>query len=208
MPHLGRSNLHSWNEISKHDVTQTGIYDEIFLHARHVNGDIVAWIIRQNGENMFQTTSGSYPVPHTTHSHIASASRAATLEWHDSLGHLPHSAFVTLSKMIVDPEVLSNPSPINCKPCMLSKCTNTSLPTVQTRATAPWELIHSDLNDKFSVPSIGQSLYYVTFIDDLTQYAWVYVIGKKSDTSAIFVQFVNLVENQGNTKVKCFRTDN
>ncbi|RXY71475.1 hypothetical protein DD581_34505 [Klebsiella pneumoniae] len=57
-------------------------------------------------------------------------------------------------------------------------------------------------------PSLGGSLYYVTFIDDATRKTWVYVMKNKSDVFSIFQRWKAFVENETGTKVKCLRSNN
>ena len=45
-----------------------------------------------------------------------------------------------------------------------------------TRAKEILELIHSDLFGPFHVPSLGKSMYYVSFIDDFSMNTWIYFI--------------------------------
>ena len=56
-------------------------------------------------------------------------------------------------------------------------------------------------------PSIGSSLYFVTFIDDFSRFCWVYPLKEKSGVFAVFQHFVSLVENQTGYKVQSLQTD-
>ena len=58
------------------------------------------------------------------------------------------------------------------------------------------------------VPSLGKSLYYVSFIDDFSRRTWVYFLRQKSKVFSKFKEFKALVENQTNKKIKVLRTDN
>ena len=58
------------------------------------------------------------------------------------------------------------------------------------------------------VPSLGKSLYYVSFIDDFSRRTWVYFLRQKSEVFSKFKEFKALVENQTNKKIKVLRTDN
>ena len=63
------------------------------------------------------------------------------------------------------------------------------------------ELIHTDLFGKFSIPSIGKRLYYITFIDDKNWYTWIAFLSKKSDTTRIIKDFIAKIDRQHNTKI-------
>ena len=51
------------------------------------------------------------------------------------------------------------------------------------------EIVHSDLFGPMKVPSLGKSMYYVSFIDDFSRNTWIYFLKKKSE---VFDRFKNL----------------
>jgi hypothetical protein len=57
------------------------------------------------------------------------------------------------------------------------------------------ELIHSDVFGPIPIPSLGGSLYYVSFIDDFSRKTWLYFLKKKSEVFKKFKEFKALVEN-------------
>ena len=77
-----------------------------------------------------------------------------------------------------------------------------------TRAKGILELIHSDVFGPVPVPSLGESVYYVSFIDDFLRNIWIYFLLKKSEVFAKFKEFKALVENHSEKKIKVLRTDN
>ena len=60
----------------------------------------------------------------------------------------------------------------------------------------------------FPVPSYGNSLYYITLIDDATRVAWVQFITQKCETLKIIKDYVAEMELQHHNTQKAFRTDN
>src|SRR3984885_12287999 len=58
------------------------------------------------------------------------------------------------------------------------------------------------------VPSLGKSMYYVSFIGDFSRNTWIYFLKKKSEFFDRFKEFRALVENQSEKKIKVLRTDN
>ena len=56
------------------------------------------------------------------------------------------------------------------------------------------ELIHSDVSGPMDVPSVGESRYFVTVIDDFSRYNTVYMIKQKYEVLTKFREFVNLVK--------------
>ena len=70
------------------------------------------------------------------------------------------------------------------------------------------ELVHSDMVGPIKVPSLGGSLYYVSFIDYFSRKTWIYFARKKSEVFEKFKEFKYLVENQTNKMIKVLGTDN
>jgi hypothetical protein len=58
------------------------------------------------------------------------------------------------------------------------------------------------------VPSLGKSMYYVSFIDDFSRNAWIYFLRKKYEVFHKFKEFKAMVENQIEKKIKVLRTNN
>jgi hypothetical protein len=58
------------------------------------------------------------------------------------------------------------------------------------------------------VPSLGKSLYCVSFIYYFSRNGWIYFLRKKSEVFDKFKEFKALVENQIDKKIKVFRTEN
>jgi hypothetical protein len=47
-----------------------------------------------------------------------------------------------------------------------------------------------------TIPALGKSMYYVSFIDDFLRNTWIYFLGKKSELFDKFKEFKDLMENQ------------
>ena len=70
------------------------------------------------------------------------------------------------------------------------------------------DYIHSDVFGPVDVPSLSNSRYYVSFIDDYSRRTFVYFWKNKSKVFSWFKEFKSLVENQTRRKIKCLRTNN
>ena len=81
-----------------------------------------------------------------------------------------------------------------------------SLSTSQSEV--PFELIHSDVWGPAPTKSYNDFRYFVIFIDDFSRATWLYLLKSKSEVFLCFQEFVSLIENQFNTKIKIFRSDN
>ena len=57
------------------------------------------------------------------------------------------------------------------------------------------ELVHSDVFGSVTVPSLGGSLYYVSFIDDFSRKIEIYFLRKKSKVFEKFKESKSLEEN-------------
>jgi transposase InsO family protein len=129
--------------------------------------------------------------------------------WHQRLGHIREKGLRTLhGKGMV--EGMSN-----CtldfdfyEHCIYGKHNQVIFPSGATREKGILELIHSDVFGSVLVPSLGKSMYYVSFIDYFSGNKWIYFLRKKSEVFDKFKEFKALVENQIEKKIKVLRTDN
>ena len=62
------------------------------------------------------------------------------------------------------------------------------------RATDLLALVHTDVCGSFDVPVRGNFVYFITFIDDLFRYGYVYLMRHKSETFEKFKEFRHEVE--------------
>eukprot|EP00253_Pinus_taeda_P026055 PITA_26055 len=95
-----------------------------------------------------------------------------------------------------------------CENCVYGKQNQVSFPSGNKRAKQILELVHSNVFGPVKVPSLGNSVYYVSFIDDFSRNTWMYFLKKKSEVFDRFKEFKGLVENQTEKKIKVLRTDN
>ena len=62
------------------------------------------------------------------------------------------------------------------------------------RATDLLALVHTDVCGPFDVPTRGNFVYFITFIDDLSRYGYVYLMRHKSEAFEKFKKFRHEVE--------------
>jgi hypothetical protein len=79
--------------------------------------------------------------------------------------------------------------------CIYGKQNQVRFPYVATRAKGILELIHSDVFGPVPVPSLGKSMYHVSFIDGFSRNTWIYFLRKKYEVFDKFKEFKALVEN-------------
>ncbi len=114
---------------------------------------------------------------------------------HRCLGHPSKDILTNAPKHVKgfpkDLEVPSN-SPV-CSGCMQGKMPASAHPPSETRATAPFEHIHSDLKS-FPVVLYHKYKYFINFIDNYTSYTWVVLLHKKLAAITALKQFIVLVK--------------
>jgi hypothetical protein len=66
-----------------------------------------------------------------------------------------------------------------CEHCIYGKESWVRFSSRVTRENEILELVHSDVFGPISVPSLGGSLYYVSFIDGFSRKTWIYFSSKK-----------------------------
>jgi len=90
----------------------------------------------------------------------------------------------------------------------MAKQRKVSFSNSDSRVDRCFSLIHVDIWGPYPTPSLHGHHYFLTIIDDFSRFSWVYLIHNKSETRTHLTNFINLVENQFETKVKIVRSDN
>ncbi len=123
--------------------------------------------------------------------------------WHRRYGHLGYDS---LCKLLNIPKHSEESN--FCDVCIKSKIVSKPFPKAATsRASAPLELIHSDVIYVLSPESIRGEKYVLTFVDDYSRFSVIYLLKHKSDVFEKFLDFKALVERQLNAQIKCLRSD-
>ena len=73
-----------------------------------------------------------------------------------------------------------------CEHCVYGKKNRVTFPSGAKRAKEILELVHSEVFGPVSVPSLGKSVYYVSFIDDFSRNTWIYFLRDKFEVCDIF----------------------
>jgi len=102
--------------------------------------------------------------------------------WHNHLGHPSKCVLYETQRHTKDfPKGMLFPEkdPLCCG-CTEGKMHLRSFPDLQSRATKPFQQIHSDLKS-FAVESYHRYRYLISFLDDFTSNAWVILLCRKDD---------------------------
>ncbi|MCO5578651.1 hypothetical protein L7F22_032495 [Adiantum nelumboides] len=130
--------------------------------------------------------------------------------WHARFGHVNYGSLMTLKRhnMVHDLSLLEMPPRHVCEGCVLGKMHRFAFSQDGfVRATQKLHLVHSDVCGPMRTPSVENSLYFVTFIDDFSRFCWVYPLKAKSDMFSIFQHYVAMVENERGCKVQTLCTN-
>jgi hypothetical protein len=96
-----------------------------------------------------------------------------------------------------------------CEGCVLEKHPQEKFDKGKSqRASAPLDLIHSDLMGPFPHPLINKVRFFLIFVDDFSRFTWIYFLRKKYEVFQHLKYFKALVETQFGKKIKVLRTDN
>jgi len=128
--------------------------------------------------------------------------------WHQALRHLAPSLMDKAPKLYSDADIPGKPKDFICFSCVKSKIIRGPRLSTSQKDRNKLELVHSDLSGPFPLPSYGNSLYYISLINDATRVVWVRFMKQKSETTKIIKDFVAEMELQHHKIPKAFRTDN
>ncbi|GJX26110.1 putative ribonuclease H-like domain-containing protein [Tanacetum coccineum] len=132
-------------------------------------------------------------------------------KWHRRLGHVN---FKNMNKLVTGNLVRGLPSKLfqndhTCVACNKGKQHKASYKRISAVSLIhhPLHLLHMDLFGPVSVRSINHKIYCLVITDEYTRFSWVFFMEHKSETYLLLKDFITLVENQFNHKVKCLRCD-
>ncbi|GJS92640.1 putative ribonuclease H-like domain-containing protein [Tanacetum coccineum] len=142
---------------------------------------------------------------------LAKASVDESNKWHRRLGHVN---FKNMNKLVTSNLVRGLPSKLfqndhTCVACNKGKQHKASYKRISAVSLIhhPLHLLHMDLFGPVSVRSINHKIYCLVITDEYTRFSWVFFMEHKSETYLLLKDFITLVENQFNHKVKCLRCD-
>ena len=138
---------------------------------------------------------------------VSQAKKEVNDLWHRRLGHLSMDGICKLKGMAEGiPDKLSRDIDF-CECCKRSKMTKLPFADERTRARRPLQRIHSDVCGPLDATHDGYK-YFVSFVDDYTHMAVIYLMRKKSEVIIRLKEFVAMAEAHFGTKVERLRSDN
>ncbi|GJY61703.1 putative ribonuclease H-like domain-containing protein [Tanacetum coccineum] len=142
---------------------------------------------------------------------VAKASVDESVQWHRRMGHVNYKNMNRLVKgnlvKGLPPKLFKNDH--TCVACCKGKQHKASYKaiTAVSSISKPLQLLHIDLFGPTSIRSIDHKYYCLVITDDYSRFCWVF-LEHKDKTYPILKDFLNLIENQLNKKVKAIRCDN
>jgi len=140
-----------------------------------------------------------------------SAHIASLQLWHERLAHVNHQGVSSMvSRGIVRGVKIGTRSQIGtCVGCISGKAHRSVIPKERTseRATGILDLVHTDVCGPIEVASVGQSRYFVTFIDDHSGWVCVFPMKHKSETSECYLSYEKFSERETGRKIRTVRSD-
>ena len=131
--------------------------------------------------NIFIDGCNNYVVQESGVESLA-ASKEKTMLWHQRLGHIGEKGLRILhgNGMV---EGMSNSSlDFNfCEHCVYGKQNRVSFPSGAKRVNKILNLVHSDVFQPVSAPSLGNFVYYISFKDEFSRNTWIYFFRSKSE---------------------------
>ena len=121
------------------------------------------------------------------------------------MGHLRQSKIEQIIKLDLIPN-LTNVELSPCEHCLIEKMTK-KLFSVEYKSQELLELVHSDICGPLSTKTYNNKEYFITFIDDYSKFAYVYLISAKLEVFDYFRKYRIEVEMQLGRNVKVLRTD-
>ncbi|GJY41347.1 putative ribonuclease H-like domain-containing protein [Tanacetum coccineum] len=143
---------------------------------------------------------------------VAKASLDESTRWHRRMAHVNFKTINKLAKGgLVDGlplKVFTNEH--NCVACNKGKQHKASYKHISAvrLITETLQLLHMDLFGPTNIRSIDQKYYSLVVTDDFSRFTWTFYLGTKDETFYVLKEFIALIENQLNKKVKGIRCDN
>ena len=101
----------------------------------------------------------------------------------------------------------SSVSKFDCTSCHFGKQTKLPFNNSDSFSSACFDIIHYDIWGSTSVLTEGGSRYFVKFVDDFSQYTWIYLLHHWSELVFISQTFLKMIEIQFNHIVKVFQSN-
>jgi len=125
--------------------------------------------------------------------------------WHFRLGHLSNHRLISLKQYFPCIKIDENSV---CDICHYYGHRKSPFQLSVNKANNCCEMFHFDIWGLVSIQSIHSHRYFITALDDYSHFTWIILCKSKSEVQNHVQNFIIMIENQFNCKVKTVRTDN
>jgi len=174
----------------------------VSFSGRSINDILYIWSSLSLQTNVVQSTSQPNQPTSQPNQLIQPLSCTPQDLWHLRFGH---PSTTTLRK---HPYVRSTYDSTRCTPCIRAKQTRKPFLPAKSKVTRKLERLHSDLCGPFPT-SKGNSVYVLTFLDELTHWNWTTTVSDKSSATVCkeYRNLIKRIETESDLKIKYLRTD-
>ena len=129
--------------------------------------------------------------------------------WHKRYGHISYANL----KKLIDYEMVDGIKKLNlnkvefCESCVNGKMTRLPFKT-RNRSSSFLEIIHSDVCGPITPTPHDNKRFFVTFIDDYSNFVCVYIIENKSEVFDCFREYAQMVQTKFKKRISTLRCDN
>lgn len=130
--------------------------------------------------------------------------------WHRVLGHRDMEI---IKRLVADGhvdgvEIVDCKTNESCGVRLEGKMTRVKIPKHATKhSKSVLDLVHTDVCGPMQTETPSKKRYMLTFIDDHTRYTVTYLIRQKSEVHAKLKEYIEMVENRFNKRIKMLRSD-
>ena len=96
----------------------------------------------------------------------------------------------------------------DCVSCQLGKQLVLYFNTSESMSIDIFDLIHSDVKVPSFVFNIGESRYFVIFVNDYSHYNWIFHMKHRFELLQVYSNFAKIVEIQFSKQIKNFQSNN
>lgn len=154
-----------------------------------------------HGLYLLQSTQSSKP------SLNISVNSVSVTTWHHRLGHLSFRTLYSLKSKLHSSHLNIQHIKL-CYICPLAKQHRLPFTSNNHLSTSPFDLIHCNIWGPYQTTSHTGHRYFLTLVDDRSQFTWVYFLKNKSDALTVVPQFICFIQTQFHTVIKIFHSDN
>ncbi|GAB2280939.1 hypothetical protein Dimus_039437 [Dionaea muscipula] len=150
-----------------------------------------------------RTSGGLYVLNVDSSSLACSGVSSTVIDLHNRLGH---PSLSSLKRLCPEARAVSR---LFCESCQFAKHHRvTYLPRSDPRASAPFEMVHSDIWGSCPVQSRAGFRYFVTFVNDYSRMTWLYLLRSRDELFSVFSAFYTEIHTQFSILIRMLRSNN